>query len=96
MVLLCVENNILMDISGTKENGKFDSSENLDNDVRKVLTKYGCSKRWFTWLGFALKLFLRSESVVIFSALWSIDNKVKWTVVALNSHIHVLYAFCIP
>ena len=48
VVLLCVKNNILMDISGTKENGKFDNGENLDIDVRKVLTKYGCSKRWFT------------------------------------------------
>ena len=48
VVLLCVKNNILMHISGTKENGKFDSGENLDIDVRKVLTKYGCSKRWFT------------------------------------------------
>ena len=27
--------------------------------------------------GFALKLFLRSESVVVFLALQSIDNKVK-------------------
>ena len=48
VVLLCVKNSILMDFSGTKENGKFDSGENLDIDVRKVLTKYGCSKRWFT------------------------------------------------
>ena len=42
----CVKN-ILMHISGTKENGKFDHGENLDNDVRMFLTKYGCSKRWF-------------------------------------------------
>ena len=48
VVLLCVKNNILMDISGTKENGKFPSGENLDIDVRMFLTKYGCSKRWFT------------------------------------------------
>ena len=48
VVSLCVKKNILMDISGTKENGNFDNGENLDIDVRKVLTKYGCSKRWFT------------------------------------------------
>ena len=77
VVLLCVKNNILMHISGTKENGKFDHGENLDMDVRKVLTKYGCSKRWFTLPGFALKLFLRSESVVVFLALRSINNEVK-------------------
>ena len=44
VVLLCVKNNILMDISGTKEDGKFDIGESLDIDVRKVLTKYGCFK----------------------------------------------------
>ena len=27
---------------------KFDSGENLDTDVRMFLTKYGCSKQWFT------------------------------------------------
>ena len=48
VVLLCVKNNILMDISGMKENGKLDSGENLDIDVRMFLTKYGCSERWFT------------------------------------------------
>ena len=48
VVLFFVKMNILMDISGMKENGKFDNGENLDIDVRKVLTKYGCSKRWFT------------------------------------------------
>ena len=46
VALLCVKNKILMDISGTKENGKFDSGENLDIDVRMFLTKYGSSKRW--------------------------------------------------
>ena len=48
VVLLCVKNNILTDISGTKENGKFDGGENLDIDVRMFLPKYGCSKRCFT------------------------------------------------
>ena len=44
VVLLYVKNNILRDISGTKENGKFDNGENLDIDVKMFLTKYGCSK----------------------------------------------------
>ena len=42
-LFLCVTNNILIDISGTKENGKFDSGEKLDIDVRMFLIKYGCS-----------------------------------------------------
>jgi hypothetical protein len=33
----------LIDILGTKENGKFNSGENLDIDVRMFLTKYGYS-----------------------------------------------------
>ena len=40
---LWVNNNILMNISGTKENGKFDNGENLDIDARMFLTKYDCS-----------------------------------------------------
>jgi hypothetical protein len=32
-----------MNISGTKENGKFDNGENLDIDARMFLTKYGYS-----------------------------------------------------
>jgi hypothetical protein len=43
-----MKNNISLDISGTKRNGKFYHGENLDIVVGRFLTKYGCSKRWFT------------------------------------------------
>ena len=37
-----------MDIVGTKETSNFANGENLDINVGRFLTKYGCSKRWFT------------------------------------------------
>ena len=48
VVLLWMKNNISLDISGTKRNGKFYHGENLDIVVGRLLTKYGYSKRWFT------------------------------------------------
>ena len=40
MVVPCVKNDILMDISGTTEKGEYDNSENLDIDLGRILTGY--------------------------------------------------------
>ena len=64
-----------MNISVTKRNGKFSNSENLDIVVIWFLTKYGCLKPCFTRPGFALNLFLKSGSVVVFSTLPSSDDE---------------------
>ena len=43
-VLRLVKINVLMDILGTKRNGKFSNGENLDIAIERFFTKYGCSK----------------------------------------------------
>ena len=43
VVSLWMKNNISLDISGTKRNGKFYYGKNLDIVVGRFSTKYGCS-----------------------------------------------------
>ena len=43
-----VKNGALMNIFGTKENGKLPHGENLDIHAGRLLTKYGSLTRFYT------------------------------------------------
>ena len=71
-----------MNISGTKRNGKFSNSENLDIVAKRFLTKYAWLHKTVVYMTvFCTKPVFQvlwiQGSVVVFSALLSSDNKVK-------------------
>ena len=71
-----MKNNVLVDISGTKRNGKLSNGKNLDIVVEKLL------EMMVYMTGFCTK---PNFKVLVISASRSWDNKVKSTIVALNS-----------